>query len=198
MVSPEVSLRAVQDGEEPVTSLSCEKLFLAAGSYTRYLLGVQTLHNPESTRALHTPGDLSIELANVVVSSTKLIWHGLRETIKAVKVAAPSNKSGDDFDYQAEHLWNFVDSYYGNDITASRANGINPQFSIIRPAPFQDPNLYKQLCEDRTDRLPAQRLMGGVVINPLIDPAVAENNHDQLIGVFVPRKDWQNATNRAS
>lgn len=165
--------------------------FLAASEpYRQYLIGVQTLHNPYGLTGVHTSPGSEMSPETIANRATKIIWHGLRSTIhNLVNTGTEKNKTmlerSKEFDQHIEQMHAFISGYYENE--EKWTESLNPELSIVRPAPFLERNLYKQLCEDRTDRLTALRLMGGLVVHEIIHPDLDNARDNNIIGLYIPR-----------
>lgn len=178
-----------------------ESLFAAKEAYTQYLYGVQTLYDPESTRPLHTAVDTDIMIGTVAASASHMIWSGLRDTIRsaidgdAVEGSRDIVVDAKNFTDNSRALRSFLDEYYLTE--SDSVQRLNRYFDKFRPAPFLDPNLYRQLCENRSDRLTATRLSGGFVISNFFKTDQAEGNENQIIGIFIPKKNWDSKHSRS-
>lgn len=169
-----------------------DSLLAAAEPYRRYLLAVQMLHDPyaEAVQPLHTAPGEPINPQAIAKRATGMLWHGLRDAVRDILQAKGDSgnlhSQAHSFHSHSDTLHAFVRQYYEE--YAGDAAVINPAFQSLRPAPFLDSNLYKQLCENRAERLTAVRLMGDIVLNDCFRGSV-DQDKSQVIGVIVPRKD---------
>jgi hypothetical protein len=160
-------------------------------SYKKYLIGVQTLHDPNVLRGVHTSPGEEVDPATVAINGASAIWSGLKETMLNVMLCSPDNKHKSllsnalRYDVYAKDLRDFVDDYYEHE--QGWVKSLNQDLLIVRPAPFLDPNLFRQICEVRAERLTAERLMGGLVIHNMLRQDFEYKNKEPVIGLLVPK-----------
>jgi hypothetical protein len=160
-------------------------------SYKKYLIGVQTLHNPNVLRGVHTSPGEEVDPATVAINGASAIWSGLKETMSNVMLRRSDSKHASllsnalRYNVYAEDLRDFVDEYYTHE--QGWVKSLNQDLLIVRPAPFLDPNLFRQICEVRAERLTAERLMGGLVIHNMLRKDFEYKNKEPVIGLLVPK-----------
>jgi hypothetical protein len=139
-----------------------DDLFIAETGYSRYLLGVGILVNPEATIGLHGYAEIESSTEGIIVYAEKLMLGGLRELVKWVNSPEERGnlcKMAPNHVRAFPHILRVSEAHF--DRSPNRYDKVSDAIQLVRPQPLRSGVTYRYLLK-RLYKLPTDVLLDGL------------------------------------